>query len=124
MANVLTSKNGVAVTTTATFNIRGHKGMVNLFFQYTKGDGTSVAITAIEFVLPSISGSTLYKKNAGVMSGSNLTLTALGVTLDTTGNFIIPLADIPLEATSMKLTVAFTGGTTQALQLDAKVDVK
>lgn len=120
-ANALTSVTGVVTGgTVATFNVRGNQGAVQIFLKYGKGDGTSVAISTIEFVVPQL-GTTLYKVPASQSSGA--TLGAYTLTLDATGNYIITLAYVPREATSMKVTIAFTGGSTQTMQLDAKVDV-
>jgi len=120
-ANALTSVTGVVTgTTVATFNVRGNQGAVQIFLKYGKGDGTSVAVSTIEFVVPQL-GTTLYRVPASASSGT--TLGAYTLTLDATGNYIITLAYVPREATSMKVTIAFTGGSTQTMQLDAKVDV-
>jgi hypothetical protein len=118
--NTLSSVTGVATATTATFNIRGNQGAAQIFLKYGKGDGTSVAVSSIEFVIPQL-GSTLYKVPASATSGT--TLGNYTLTLSATGNYIVTMAYVPREATSMKITIAFTGGTTQTLQLDAKVDV-
>lgn len=120
-ANALTSLTGVVTgTTVATFNVRGNQGAVQIFLKYDKGNGTSAAVSTVEFIVP-VLGTTLYKVPASASSGT--TLGAYTLTLDATGNYIITLAYVPREATSMKVTIAFTDGTTQTMQLDAKVDV-
>ena len=119
--NALTSVTGVVTgTTVATFNVRGNQGAVQIFLKYDNGNGTSVAVSTIEFVVPQL-GTTLYKVPASMNSGA--TLGAYTLTLSADGNYIITLAYVPREATSMKVTIAFTGGSTQTLQLDAKVDI-
>lgn len=120
-ANALTSVTGVVTgTTVATFNVRGNQGAVQIFLKYGKGDGTSVAISKVEFIVPQLGGTTLYQVPASSTSGT--TLGSYTLTLNADGNYIITLGYVPREATSMKITVAFTGGTTQTLQVDAKVD--
>lgn len=120
-ANTLSSVTGVVVSTAATFNVRGNQGAVQIFLKYGKGDGTSVAISKVEFIVPQLGGTTLYQVPASSTSGT--TLGSYTLTLNADGNYIITLGYVPREATSMKITVAFTGGTTQTLQVDAKVDV-
>jgi uncharacterized protein with WD repeat len=120
-ANALTSVTGVVTgTTVATFNVRGNQGAVQIFLKYGKGDGTSVAVSTIEFIVPQLGGTTLYQVPASSTSGT--TLGSYTLTLNADGNYIITIGYVPREATSMKITVAFTGGTTQTLQVDAKVD--
>jgi hypothetical protein len=120
--NALTSVTGVVTgTTIATFNVRGNQGAVQIFLKYDNGDGTSVAVSSIEFIVPVLGAAVLYKVPASASSGA--TLGAYTLTLGADGNYIITLGYVPREATSMKVTIAFTGGTTQTLQLDAKVDV-
>jgi hypothetical protein len=104
----------------ATFNVRGNQGAVQIFLKYGKGDGTSVAVSTIEFIVPQLGGTTLYQVPASSTSGT--TLGSYTLTLNADGNYIITIGYVPREATSMKITVAFTGGTTQTLQVDAKVD--
>lgn len=118
--NALSSVTGVVVSTAATFNVRGNQGAVQIFLKYAKGNGTSVAISKIEFIVPQLGSATLYQVPASSTSGT--TLGAYTLTLDADGNYIITLGYVPREATSMKITVAFTDGSTQTLQVDAKVD--
>ena len=119
-ANTLSSVTGVVVSTAATFNVRGNQGAVQIFLKYGKGDGTSVAVSKIEFIVPQLGSTTLYQVPASSTSGT--TLGSYTLTMDATGNYIITLSYVPREAVSMKVTVAFTDGTTQTLQVDAKVD--
>ena len=120
-ANALTSVTGVVTgTTVATFNVRGNQGAAQIFLKYDKGNGTSVAVSKIEFIVPQLGSTTLYEVPASATSGT--TLSSYTLTMTASGNYIITLAYVPREATSMKVTVAFTDGTTQTLQVDAKAD--
>lgn len=124
MANALSSLTGVVSApgdTTALFNVRHNKGAVQIFLKYAKGNGTKVVISSIEFIVPQLGAAVLYKVPDSMSSGS--TLGAYTLTLDADGNYIITMAYVPLEATSMKVTIAWTDGTTQTLQIDAKGDV-
>jgi len=118
--NTLSSVTGVVASTTATFNIRGNQGAAQIFLKYDKGNGTSVAVSKIEFIVPQLGSTTLYEVPASATSGT--TLSSYTLTMTASGNYIITLAYVPREATSMKVTVAFTDGTTQTLQVDAKAD--
>jgi len=120
--NTLSSVTGVVAVATpdVTFNVRGNQGAVQIFLKYGKGNGTSVAISKIEFIVPQLGSTTLYQVPASSTSGT--TLGSYTLTLNADGNYIITLGYVPREATSMKITTAFTGGTTQTLQVDAKVD--
>ena len=118
--NTLSSVTGVVASTTATFNIRGNQGAAQIFLKYDKGNGTSVAVSKIEFIVPQLDSTTLYEVPASATSGT--TLSSYTLTMTASGNYIITLAYVPREATSMKVTVAFTDGTTQTLQVDAKAD--
>jgi len=118
--NALSSVTGVVASTTATFNIRGNQGAAQIFLKYDKGNGTSVAVSKVEFIVPQLGSTTLYEVPASATSGT--TLSSYTLTMTASGNYIITLAYVPREATSMKVTVAFTDGTTQTLQVDAKAD--
>lgn len=118
--NTLSSVTGVVASTTATFNIRGNQGAAQIFLKYAKGNGTSVAVSKVEFIVPQLGSTTLYEVPASATSGT--TLSSYTLTMTASGNYIITLAYVPREATSMKVTVAFTDGTTQTLQVDAKAD--
>lgn len=120
-SNVLSSVTGVVSSSTVTFNVRGNQGAVQIFLKYGKGDGTSVAVSKIEFVVPQLGTTVLYQVPATAISGT--TLGSYTLTMSADGNYIITLGYVPREATSMVVTIAFTGGSTQTLQLDAKVDV-
>lgn len=120
-ANALTSLTGVVSSSTVTFNVRGNQGAVQLYLKYDVGNGTSVAVSKVEFIVPSLGSTTLYQVPASSTSGT--TLSAYTLTQSATGNYIITLAYVPRGATSMKVTIAFTGGTTQTLRLDHAVDV-
>jgi hypothetical protein len=102
-SNTLTSLTGVVASSTVTFNVRGNQGAVQLYLLYDKGNGTSVAISKIEFVVPSLGTTTLYQIPASGTSGT--TLSAYTLTQDATGNYIITVAYVPRGATSMKVTI-------------------
>lgn len=121
-ANALSSKNGSVSSLVTTFIIRGHRGSVSLFLKYDKGNGTSVAVSPVTFVIPELGAAVVYSLPASVASAA--TLAAYTLTLSATGNYVIPISNVPLEATSMNVTVAFTGGDTQTIQVDAKPDIK
>lgn len=120
-ANAISTKTGVATLDDyVTFEIRGHQGAVQLILTYDVGNGTSVAISPVEFLIPDLSTTVYYKVPAA--DGSGTTLSAYTLTLNATGNYILTLSYVPINATKMKVSVTFTAGTTQTLQMDCYPD--
>jgi hypothetical protein len=119
-ANTTTSKTGSTTSDVTTFLINGHQGAVQLLVAYTKGNGTSVALSPLEFLIPDLSTTVWYKVPAA--DGSGTTLGAFTLTLDATGNYVLTYSYVPMNATKMRVTATYTGGTTQALQMDCYPD--
>lgn len=119
-ANTTSSVTGSVTSDVGTFLINGHQGAVQLCLKYDKGDGTSVALSPVEFLIPDLSSTVYYKVPAA--DGSGTTLSAYTLTLSATGNYILTLSYVPINATKMKLTATYTGGTTQTLQMDCYPD--
>lgn len=120
-ANSFTSITGSVAAKVFTFPISGHKGRVILVANWTKGNGTSIAISPVEILIPQYSTTVYATLPASLASGQ--TLAAYTLTISATGVFSIAIDDIPLEATKMKITVADTGGDTAVTQLDVYTDV-
>lgn len=121
MANTTTSITGPVASHVASFPINGHAGAVQLEILYTKGNGTSVAISPIEFLIPDLSATEYYTLPASSASGT--TLSAYTLTISTSGNYVIVINYVPMNAREMKVTVAYTGGTTAAVAINAYTDV-
>jgi hypothetical protein len=114
MANTTSSKTGVVATDVVTFNIQNSgEGMI-VYVKYDKGNGTSATITF-----------TVLNKNLhatdtyNYWDSTSLTVALETFTFSTTGNFRIPLA-VAMDETSLIATVAYTGGTTQTMCVDAQ----
>ena len=119
-ANTTSSITGSVAADVTTFNINGHQGAVQLCIKYGKGNGTSIAISPVEFLIPDLSPTVYYKVPAA--DGSGTTLSAYTLTLDASGNYILTLSYVPINAKKMKVTVAYTGGDTQTMQIDCYPD--
>jgi hypothetical protein len=119
-ANTTSSKTGSTTSDVTTFLINGHQGAVQLAVAYNVGNGTSVALSPVEFLIPDLSTTVWYSIPAADGSGS--TLAAYTITLSATGNYILTYYYVPMNATKMRVTASYTGGTTQTLQMDCYPD--
>jgi len=112
MANTTSSITGVVVSDVVTFNVQNAANGMTLYVKYDKGNGTSATIT---FTLKNPKLSTdAYK----FWDSTSMTVTHEYFTFDTTGDFRIPLG-IALDECTLIATVAYTGGTTQTMQVNA-----
>jgi len=113
MANTTSSITGTVSSDVVTFNIRNCAEGMTLYVAYDKGNGTSATLT-LTIINPDIHATTQYK----FWDSTSLTVTHELFTFDTTGNFRIPIA-MALGETVLKATVAYTGGTTQTMAVNA-----
>ena len=111
MANAVTSNTGSVASPVATFKIRYAK-KVFLYVDYAKGDGTSATMT-IGFVKPKVHASNLYQETAFATAN----MAPITATFNATGRFRFEITPATPE-TSLVVTFAFTGGTTQAIICD------
>jgi hypothetical protein len=112
MANTTSSITGTVVSDVVTFNTQNCANGVTLYIKYDKGNGTSATITF------TIKNPKLSTDSYNFWDSTSLTVASETFTFDASGNFRIPLG-IALDETVLVATVAYTGGTTQTMAVNA-----
>lgn len=119
-ANTTTSKTGSVAANVVTFPINGHQGAVQISMIFLKGNGSTVTIAPVEFLIPDISATAWFKVPAA--DGSGTTLGGYTINADADGNYLLTLTYVPIGAKKMRLTVAYGSGDTGTLQIDCYPD--
>ena len=114
MANTTSSKTAITVAAdVATFNTKNAANGMTVYLKYDVGNGTSATITF------TVKNSKLSTDAYQYWDTSSLTIAAEVYTLNATGNYRIGLP-LALDEDTLIATVAYTGGTTQTLVVDAQ----
>lgn len=116
MANTATSRTDPYAANVITHKMGAHKEGTHMLVKYAKGGGTSATIT-ITVVQGNISVADEYKPI--YMSGT--LVIAQTFYFDISDNYRVPLG-MGLGETTVKATVAFTGGSDQAMVVDFSDD--
>lgn len=117
MANAVTSRTSPVANGVVSHPVPAKAQGVHLYAKYTKGDGTSVTITPT-FIDPDLDPTDQYEP---VYFDANMAPAALKYVLAASGNYRIPVP-MAISEKQINLAVAFTGGATQALVLDVRIE--
>jgi hypothetical protein len=117
MANSISSRTSPVAGLVVTHPVPGKASGVHLYLKYSKGDGTSVAIT-LTFIDPDLNATDEYQQ---IYFDGTMAPTVLTYVLSATGNYRIPVS-MALGEKTVKATVTFADGTTQTLVLDFRTE--
>lgn len=114
MANTTSSKTGTVLSDVVTFNTKNAGNGMTIYTKYDVGNGTSATITF------TVKNSKLHATDAyRYWDSSSLTVAGETYTFNATGNYRIALP-LALDEDTLIATVAYTGGTTQTMVVDAQ----
>jgi hypothetical protein len=117
MANALSSRTSAVAGTTVTHKVPAKRNGVVCYLKYTKGDGTNVAIV-FTFNDPEL-GSDDYQQM--FINPTNGQVVVQNFQFSADGNYRIPLP-VAAGESMVKAAVNFTGGITQELVVDFRID--
>lgn len=111
MANTISTSTGSVSSNVVTYTTRNHGQGVTLFLDYNKGNGTEFSLSY------TVQNPNLNSSDYNALMAVGTTLEPLAYTINATGKYFYPIPLAPDDRV-VKVTIAFSGGTTQTLAVD------